>query len=40
MGDIDLPISTKFVYLLITEEVLWEVVAVRSLGLIISDKSG
>ena len=35
MGDIDLPISTKFVYRLSTEKVLWEVIAVRSSGLTI-----
>ena len=29
MGDIDLPISTKFVYLLSTENVPWEVIAIR-----------
>ena len=27
MGDIDLPISTKFVYFLSTEKVLWEIIA-------------
>ena len=30
MGDIDLQISTKFVYFLITEKVLWEVIAVHN----------
>ena len=35
MGDIDLPISIKFVYFLSTEKVLWEVIAVRSSGLTI-----
>ena len=35
MGDFDLAISTKFVYLLSTEKVLWEVIAVHSSGLTI-----
>ena len=37
MGDIiiNLPISTNFVYLLITDKMLWEAIAVRSSGLTI-----